>query len=154
MSSIGRPYSWFATTYGLFFGHFRSFQTNKLIFTTNECEKMSCPSSIRCWDSKPRPSDHESLPIRLVQTCVIRCVKLTKIEIFLIQCILCTVFYTARLNRPLIRLLHFAGTNPFFHRPAFRSILRQNQFKRSDIHFYLQIFWVSLTQSFLTTSTM
>ena len=30
-------------------------------FTTNICEK--CPSSIRCQDSKPRPWEHESLPI-------------------------------------------------------------------------------------------
>ena len=30
-------------------------------FTTNICEK--CPSSIRCRDSNPRPSERESLPI-------------------------------------------------------------------------------------------
>ena len=37
--------------------------TNKqYIFTKNKCEK--CPSSIRCWDSNPRPSEHDqgSLP--------------------------------------------------------------------------------------------
>ena len=28
--------------------NFRSFQTNNTIFTTNECETMSCPSSKRC----------------------------------------------------------------------------------------------------------
>ena len=40
---------------------FLSFQTNFTIFTTNKCEK--CPSSIRCWDSNPRPSEYESPPI-------------------------------------------------------------------------------------------
>ena len=33
-------------------------QTNITIFTSNKCEK--CPSNIRCWDSNPRPSEHES----------------------------------------------------------------------------------------------
>ena len=43
---------------------FRSFQTNIItIFTTKICEKSKCPSSIRCWDSKPRPLERESLPI-------------------------------------------------------------------------------------------
>ena len=40
---------------------FSSFQTNITFFTTNKCE--TCPSSIWCWDSKPRPSEHESPPI-------------------------------------------------------------------------------------------
>ena len=30
-------------------------------FTTNKCEK--CPSSLRCWDSSPRPLEYESPPI-------------------------------------------------------------------------------------------
>ena len=42
---------------------FSSFQTNITILTTNICEKMSCPSSIRRWDSNPWPSEHESPPI-------------------------------------------------------------------------------------------
>ena len=42
---------------------FSSFQTNITIFTTNICEKMSWPSSIRHWDSNPRPSEHEFPPI-------------------------------------------------------------------------------------------
>ena len=37
---------------------FSSFQTNITHFTTNICEK--CPSSVRCWDSNPRTSEHES----------------------------------------------------------------------------------------------
>ena len=37
------------------------FETNIIIFTTNRCEK--CPSSIRCWDSNPRPLKHELSPI-------------------------------------------------------------------------------------------
>ena len=48
---------------GLFFIYFRSLQTNITIFTTNQCEKMSCPSSIRRQDSNPRPLERESLPI-------------------------------------------------------------------------------------------
>ena len=44
------------------FCFFRSFQTNIItIFTANMCEK--CPSNIQCWDSNPRPLEHESLPI-------------------------------------------------------------------------------------------
>ena len=46
---------------GLFFHLFLSFQTHITIFTTNQCEK--CPSSIRCWDSNPRPLEHEFHPI-------------------------------------------------------------------------------------------
>ena len=42
---------------------FSVFSTNNTIFTTNQCEKMSCPSSIRRRDSNPRPLDHESPPI-------------------------------------------------------------------------------------------
>ena len=30
---------------GLFFVYFQSFKTNITVFTTNQCEKMSCPSS-------------------------------------------------------------------------------------------------------------
>ena len=40
---------------------FSSFQPNITSFTTNKCEK--CPSSIRCWDSNPRHSEHKSSPI-------------------------------------------------------------------------------------------
>ena len=46
---------------GLCFNLFSSFQTNITILTTNICEKS--PSSIRCWDSNPRPFEHESPPI-------------------------------------------------------------------------------------------
>ena len=35
----------------------------KTIFTTNQCEKMSCPSSIWRRDSNLRPSERESPPI-------------------------------------------------------------------------------------------
>ena len=46
---------------GLFFVYFRSFSNkHHYNFTTNICEK--CPSSIRCRDSNPRPSECESLP--------------------------------------------------------------------------------------------
>ena len=48
---------------GLFFVYFWSFQTNNTIFTTNQCEKMSCPSSIRRQDSNPGPLERESPPI-------------------------------------------------------------------------------------------
>ena len=44
-------------------GHrlFSSFQTNITIFTAKKWAK--CPFSIRCWDSNPRPLEHESPPI-------------------------------------------------------------------------------------------
>ena len=48
---------------GLFFVYFWSFQTNNTIFTANQCEKMSCPSSILCRDSNPQPFERESPPI-------------------------------------------------------------------------------------------
>ena len=48
---------------GLFFVYFLSFQTNNTIFTTNQCEKMSSPSSIRYRDSNPQPLEHEFPPI-------------------------------------------------------------------------------------------
>ena len=49
---------------GLFFVYFWSFQTNIVtIFTTKQCEKMSCPSSIWRRDSNPRPLEHEPPPI-------------------------------------------------------------------------------------------
>ena len=48
---------------GLFFVYFHSFQTNNINFTTNQCEKMSCPSSIQCRDLNPQPLEHESSPI-------------------------------------------------------------------------------------------
>ena len=41
--------------------YFPLFNTNITTFTTNKCEK--CTSSIRCWDSNPRPSEHKSPPI-------------------------------------------------------------------------------------------
>ena len=44
-----------------FFVYFWSFQINNPIFTTNQCE--NCPSSIRHWDSNPRPLKHEPSPI-------------------------------------------------------------------------------------------
>ena len=47
---------------GLFFIYFWSFQRNKTIFATNECEKMSCPSSICRRHLNPRPLEHESSP--------------------------------------------------------------------------------------------
>ena len=43
---------------------FDLFQTNiNTIFTTNQCEKISSPSSIRSQDSNPRPLERESPPI-------------------------------------------------------------------------------------------
>ena len=48
---------------GLFFVYFRSFQTNNTFITSNHCEKMSCPPSVRCRDSNPQPSKFESPPI-------------------------------------------------------------------------------------------
>ena len=49
---------------GLFFVYFRSFQSNIItIFTTDQCEKMSCPSSIWRQDSNPQPSEREPPPI-------------------------------------------------------------------------------------------
>ena len=49
---------------GLFFAYFWSFQANIItIFTANQCEKMSCPSSIRRWDSNSQPLEHEPSPI-------------------------------------------------------------------------------------------
>ena len=41
--------------------YFPLFNTNITTFTTNKCEK--CTSSIRSWDSNPRPSEHKSPPI-------------------------------------------------------------------------------------------
>ena len=41
---------------------FSSFKSNITIFTTNTCVRK-CPSSIRCWDSNPPPSERESHPI-------------------------------------------------------------------------------------------
>ena len=47
----------------LFLVYFLFFQTNNTTFTTNQCEKMSCPSSIQRQDSNSRPSERESPPI-------------------------------------------------------------------------------------------
>ena len=46
-----------------FFVYFWSFQSNNTILTTNQFEKMSCPSSIRCQDSNPQHLEHQSSPI-------------------------------------------------------------------------------------------
>ena len=52
------------TNPGLIFVYFRSFQTNiATFFTTNRCEKMSCPSSLQLRDSNSQLSEHEPLPI-------------------------------------------------------------------------------------------
>ena len=42
---------------------FGLFKTNKTILTTNQCEKMSCPSSLWRWDLNPQPSEREFPPI-------------------------------------------------------------------------------------------
>ena len=42
---------------------FELFQTNNTIFTTIQCEQMSCPSSIRRRESNPRPLECESPPM-------------------------------------------------------------------------------------------
>ena len=55
---------------GLFLVYFWSFQTNSKNFTTNQCEKMSCPSSIWHRDSNPRPLEYESSPITTRQMLV------------------------------------------------------------------------------------
>ena len=47
----------------LFYVYFKTFQTNNTIFTTKQCEKISCPSSIRCRDSKQRPLKRDSPPV-------------------------------------------------------------------------------------------
>ena len=41
--------------------YFRLFKQTYQFFQQQKCEK--CPSSIWCWDSNPRPSERESLPI-------------------------------------------------------------------------------------------
>ena len=52
---MGQPRSLLSFNFGLL-------RTNIITnFTTNICEK--CSSSIQCWDSNPRPSEHESPPI-------------------------------------------------------------------------------------------
>ena len=56
---------------GLFFVYFWSFQTNNTIFTTNQCEKMSYPSSIRRRDLNPRSLECESPPITTTQVVII-----------------------------------------------------------------------------------
>ena len=49
---------------GFFSVYSPSFQANIItIFTANQREKMSCPSSIQCWDLNSRPLKHESSPI-------------------------------------------------------------------------------------------
>ena len=42
---------------------FYLFKWNITVLTTNQCGKMSCPSSIRHRDSNPWPSEHESPPV-------------------------------------------------------------------------------------------
>ena len=44
----------------LFFVYFRLFKNITILEQINE---KTCPSSIRCWDSKPQPLDHESPPV-------------------------------------------------------------------------------------------
>ena len=46
-----------------FIVYFWSFQTNKTIFTANQCEKMSCPSSKWSQDSNSQPLEHELSPM-------------------------------------------------------------------------------------------
>ena len=46
---------------GLFVDLFLSFQTNITFWQQTNVRK--CPSSIRCWDSNPRPLEHESLRV-------------------------------------------------------------------------------------------
>ena len=43
---------------GLFFVYFQSAQTSNTTFKPNQCELMSCPSTIRHRDSNPRPLEH------------------------------------------------------------------------------------------------
>ena len=45
------------------FAYFWSFQTNITIFTTNQCEHISCPSSILHQNSNQQPLKHELSPI-------------------------------------------------------------------------------------------
>ena len=47
---------------GLFFIHFRLFNTQITKFSTNRYVKK-CPSSLWCWDSNSRLLEHESPPI-------------------------------------------------------------------------------------------
>ena len=47
---------------GLFFIYFCLFKQTSLQFLQQINVKM-CPSSIQCWDSIPRPLEHESPPI-------------------------------------------------------------------------------------------
>ena len=62
----------------LFFVYFQSFQTNNRALTTNQCVKMSCPSSIQCQDSNlnylnmshlPYPLDQGSRPPNQMMFC-------------------------------------------------------------------------------------
>ena len=48
--------------HGLFSFIFSLFKQNNTIYTTNQCEKMSRPSSILHQESNPRPLKHESSP--------------------------------------------------------------------------------------------
>ena len=47
---------------GLFFVYFRSLQTH-INTILQKIDVKKCPSSIRRWDSNPRPSERESPPI-------------------------------------------------------------------------------------------
>ena len=42
--------------------YFWSFSNKQYNFKTNQCEKISCPSSIQRSDSNPQPFKHESSP--------------------------------------------------------------------------------------------
>ena len=50
---------------GLFFVNFGLFKQTIKFLHHNQCEKMSCPSSIRRRASNPRPLEHEPSPARL-----------------------------------------------------------------------------------------
>ena len=46
-----------------YFCLFSLFSTNSTIFTTNQCQSMSCPSSVQCRNSNPWPLKHELSPV-------------------------------------------------------------------------------------------
>ena len=50
---------------GLSLVYFHLFKKTLQFFTKNTCEK--CPSSLRCWDLNPQPSEHES-PLITIRT--------------------------------------------------------------------------------------
>ena len=64
---LKRPETFYLTCFfnwanpGLFFVYFDLLIIT--IFTTDQCEKTSCPFSIWRWDLNPQPSEHEPPPI-------------------------------------------------------------------------------------------